>query len=679
MDEKKIAFISCVNDEEKYGRCRSYLEKLRVPEGMTTEYVPIRGAVSMTSGYNEACRRTDAKYKIYLHQDVNIVEEDFLYRLLEVFRSDDTIGVAGVVGAQDLPPSGMWPLGQNVIGGIYDDFHEPGNLRRQVPHMEDRPMEAIAVDGLLIATQYDVPWREDVFTHWDFYDVSICFEHRRHGKKVVVLPQTDPYCEHWCGGMNVTHYNDERKKFLATYSADPWRVTERILSVVIPARDALAHIEICFTTLLSELKDIPYELIIVDDASTDGTQEWLVDKGIRSIRHDKPQGLAACVSEGARLLPAACTLVLSPDTFLTKATFVRLLAALPDERAGVVGAISNAFPRADLPNPSYESYDDFLSFAADWAASPHAPHPPAPMLCLDYTAMLFNAQAISALSSNGGNLFDPLYVDSLSHALYDACLRIHQAGGSVRAAKDAYVHQNSNAPADSAEAERHFRAVWAFDPSYSANARQDLLALVDFSKSPKRVLEVGCAAGADFLALRDRIPDGDFAGIEINEGAAKIAGLFADVAAADIETMEKPDWENRFDLVILGDVLEHLRDPWRALRNIARMMCPGGELIISVPNVAHVSVFYEMLQGKWNYVDAGILDRTHLRFFTRRTAIELLTQAGLTLKRDSSNRIRLPQEMDDLAVNLKPLLAAQVDPDDLHAYQWLLVGEKPRT
>lgn len=78
MDERKIAFISCVNDEEKYEKCLSHLERLCIPEGMTVVYIPVRGASSMASGYERARRASDAKYKVYLHQDVYIIETAFL-------------------------------------------------------------------------------------------------------------------------------------------------------------------------------------------------------------------------------------------------------------------------------------------------------------------------------------------------------------------------------------------------------------------------------------------------------------------------------------------------------------------------------------------------------------------------------------------------------------------------
>ena len=89
LDRNKIAFISCVNDEDMYKECLLYLKSLRVPHGMSIEYIPVRNAVSMCAGYNEGAHMSDAKYKIYLHQDVLVVNKDIISDLLSIF--EDTL------------------------------------------------------------------------------------------------------------------------------------------------------------------------------------------------------------------------------------------------------------------------------------------------------------------------------------------------------------------------------------------------------------------------------------------------------------------------------------------------------------------------------------------------------------------------------------------------------------
>ena len=105
MDQNKVAFISCVNDEDMYSECLLYLKSLYIPDGMSIEYIPVRNAASMCAGYNEGARASDAKYKIYLHQDVLVVNKNIIADLLSIFE-DPTIGLVGMIGCRSLPRSG---------------------------------------------------------------------------------------------------------------------------------------------------------------------------------------------------------------------------------------------------------------------------------------------------------------------------------------------------------------------------------------------------------------------------------------------------------------------------------------------------------------------------------------------------------------------------------------------
>lgn len=179
------------------------------------DVLTISDAVSMTSGYNAAMQESDAKYKIYLHQDVFIVNRNFLTELLEVFE-DKSIGLIGMVGAPQLPEHAVMWYGERV-GRIYTS----NVVKAGMSVMGGTGIcEVEAVDGLLMATQYDVPWREDLFTGWDFYDVSQSFEFRRKGYRVVVPAMEEPWCIHDDGFLNLSNYYNERKKFLSEYGAE---------------------------------------------------------------------------------------------------------------------------------------------------------------------------------------------------------------------------------------------------------------------------------------------------------------------------------------------------------------------------------------------------------------------------------------------------------------------------
>jgi 2-polyprenyl-3-methyl-5-hydroxy-6-metoxy-1,4-benzoquinol methylase len=164
---------------------------------------------------------------------------------------------------------------------------------------------------------------------------------------------------------------------------------------------------------------------------------------------------------------------------------------------------------------------------------------------------------------------------------------------------------------------------------YYSNPRKDILPLLP--ENILKVLEIGCGQGATLQwiqTIRDCVK---VVGVELFPEAAEIAKKRLDsVIQGNIESIELPFENNEFDLILCLDVLEHLIDPWDVLKKLATLLKLGGSLITSIPNVKHYKVILPLLfLGRWDYVDSGILDKTHLRFFTRKTAIGLIESSGL--------------------------------------------------
>jgi SAM-dependent methyltransferase len=124
--------------------------------------------------------------------------------------------------------------------------------------------------------------------------------------------------------------------------------------------------------------------------------------------------------------------------------------------------------------------------------------------------------------------------------------------------------------------------------------------------------------------------------------AAKARGRCHEVIVADLDSAIL-HLEGVFDAIVYGDVLEHLSDPLPVLVALNRSLAAGGRVIVSVPNVAHLWVRLSLLLGRWDYGDRGILDRTHLRFFTRRSFVRFLGDAGLDLEELVATPVPLPQ------------------------------------
>lgn len=215
MNDNKIAFIICTNNQLYFNECCYYINRLLLPEGFERDVIGIEDAPSMCAGYNAGMQSSDAKYKVYLHHDVFIKEPKFIFYLLERFRSAPDVGMIGMVGGCGMPKTGVAYLAWNE-GTV--DCREPDFAYQLIcdpGQQEDCPVDA--VDGLLMATQYDIAWREDLFVNFDFYDVSQSFEMRKAGYHILVPYQKTPWVIHDSSFAKLNYYDKNRKIILETY------------------------------------------------------------------------------------------------------------------------------------------------------------------------------------------------------------------------------------------------------------------------------------------------------------------------------------------------------------------------------------------------------------------------------------------------------------------------------
>lgn len=164
--------------------------------------------------------------------------------------------------------------------------------------------------------------------------------------------------------------------------------------------------------------------------------------------------------------------------------------------------------------------------------------------------------------------------------------------------------------------------------TYFSNARSDFVRLLP-RDTTARVLEIGCGTGATGALAMARGRAGHYAGVELMETvAAQAREVLPEVHVGDVERMEF-DWQPAaFDALILSEVLEHLVEPGRLLRRLARYVRPGGMVLASSPNIAHWKVLRELANGRFDLADQGVFDRTHLRWFTPATFAGMFEEAG---------------------------------------------------
>lgn len=197
------------------------------------------------------------------------------------------------------------------------------------------------------------------------------------------------------------------------------------------------------------------------------------------------------------------------------------------------------------------------------------------------------------------------------------------------------------------------------------------------------VVDLGCWDGKLLSLVRERGAR-RVVGVERDRpAAAKAASQGLDVVDADLDdaTWTARLLGERFDVALLIDVVEHVRDPLATMRRIADdVLAPGGRLVLSVPNIAHASIRLSLLVGDFERTDRGILDRTHLHFFTRRTLHQLLRDAGLAVEAEHDVVLDVPMDLfratlrrANIATSVE-LERAILEPVDARAYQFVVTA-----
>jgi 2-polyprenyl-3-methyl-5-hydroxy-6-metoxy-1,4-benzoquinol methylase len=218
----------------------------------------------------------------------------------------------------------------------------------------------------------------------------------------------------------------------------------------------------------------------------------------------------------------------------------------------------------------------------------------------------------------------------------------------------------------------------AVDPTVRNSSQALELELVGPNR---RVLDVGCATG--FLGKALAAQGCAVIGVEFDpQAAAEARALLDEVVEADLNVTALADLfpGRQFDVIVFGDVLEHLLDPDAVLRSAVELLAAGGAVVISIPNVAHGSLRLALLQGRWDYLETGLLDRTHLRFFTRESVLLMVAGAGLhitDLRGTVLDPLGCEVEIDDESLPGTIVEWVRRQPDAL-TYQFVLRAEVGR-
>ena len=717
VNDKKIAFVICTNNRLFCNECSNYISSLSVPEGYEIDIITIEEADYITQAYNAAMRDSDAKYKVYLHQDVFIVNKDFIAEILEIFQ-DEKIGMIGFAGRtkiKDFLECLCWDKGSiyshPVFKAYVDNF---GDVQGKYEKVQ-------AIDGMLMATQYDIPWREDILKGWDFYDISQSIEFLQKGYHIVVPNCKEPWLLHDHGMMNYSHYLEWEEVFLKEYGAfiekledegikkknmiqveqviknlnelfsandfenaekliigarkvpelyndivaiydanlslnkgdyeQMWEAIRRGLecnsknyelyvllgeyylqsnanqaylcfenalfycdndtdkeqiqafmdelketreitvnktSFIILSYNTLEFTRTCIESIRENTLPSSREIVIVDNASSDGSLEWLKEQNDIILRaNTENSGFPRGCNQGVEVASKENDIfLLNNDTLVPpNALFWLRMGLYESDSVGATGSITNF--AANYQSISFE--DDSTENMLRYAIANNIPqkYPYQERLHLIGYALLIKRSVYDEVGDLDERFSPGNFEDN------DYGVRVIKAGyKNILCTNSFILHFGSKSFGKKAEAynkllltnAQKFADKWNLDPFVYFNMQPYLLNLIaEENEANIRVLDVGCACGANNAYIKSYYPNAKMYGVEIKKEAAELASHVADVVCGDVETMELPWEKESFDYIICSNLLAELKAPGETLGVLFKFLKQGGHMILVVP------------------------------------------------------------------------------------------------
>lgn len=455
-------------------------------------------------------------------------------------------------------------------------------------------------------------------------------------------------------------------------------------AIILLSYNTLDYTKLCIESIRQNTLETNREIIVIDNASTDGSLEWLrYQKDIKLIENSENKGFPCGCNQGIEIAENDSDIfLLNTDTILPiNALFWLKMGLYESDEIGSTGSISNfaASHHTNLQTISCNTtnIEDILQFAK--VNNIPTQYPYEEKLFLLGFALLIKRTVLNEVGPLD-ELFSPGFYEDVDYGL-----RITKAGYKNILCKNSFIlHFGSKSidtllktnPEIVTRNQFILNKKWGLNLQYYISPRIDLISLIqeDISK-PLNILEIGCGCGATMAKIKSIYPFATTYGIEIVDTAAELANTYGEVICDDVEHLIFPYEENYFDYCIMGDVLEHLHEPKLVLQILKKYMKKGGKIILSMPNMKHWSVIVPLLtKDVFPYANSGLLDTTHLKMYTCNEIQKLIINAGYRLDHMSYTTAGTPTEKELQIINDLVKYMENPDLSTFMAYQYIVVA-----